>query len=186
MIADLMPAALRLLAKGAPVTMTELAAAARVDVADVDNAPGAGDIEYDDEHRIVGWGLTLIPTPHQFVVGGRRLYTWCAADTLMFPSIIGKQVQVESRCPTTDAVIRFTVDPHEGVSDLSPATAVIFIPAYDELDDRRVRASCCDPGSFFATVEAAADWRARYPSGSVLPVADAYPHVQPLLSRLLG
>jgi alkylmercury lyase len=186
MTADLMPAALRLLARGAPVSMTELAAATGVDVAEVANAPGARDIEYDDEHRIVGWGLTLIPTPHTFVVDGRRLYTWCAADTLMFPAIIGRRAQVESRCPTTDAVIRLTVDPHDGVTDLSPATAVISIPAPDELDVSRVRASCCNPGRFFATSEAAADWRARHPSGSVLPVADAYPQLQPILSRLLG
>lgn len=186
MTADLMPAALRLLARGTPVTRTELAAAACVDVADIDSAPGAGDIEYDDEHRIVGWGLTLIPTPHQFIVDGRRLYTWCAADTLMFPAIIGARVQVESRCPTTGTVIRFTVDPHEGVSNLSLATAVIFIPASDEVDVSRVRASCCNPGLFFATAEAAADWRAQHPSGSVLPVGDAYPHVQTVLSRLLG
>jgi alkylmercury lyase len=186
MTSDLLPAALRLLARGVPVTKSELAATAGVDVSEVDNAPGARDIEYDDEHRIVGWGLTLIPTPHQFIVDGRRLYTWCAADTLMFPAIIGKRAQVESRCPTTDAVIRLTVDPHDGVTDLSPVTAVISIPASDDLDVSRVRASCCNPGHFFATAEAAADWRAQHPSGTVLPVADAYPRLQPILSRLLG
>lgn len=186
MTASLMRPALRLLAQGAPVTMAELAAAAGVDVADLADAPGAQDIEYDDEHRIVGWGITLIPTPHTFIVDGRRLYTWCAADTLMFPAIIGRRAQVESRCPTTGAVIRLTVEPEGGVTDLSPATAVISIPASDELDVSRVRASCCNPGHFFATAEAAADWRARYPTGTVLPVADAYPQLQPILSRLIG
>jgi alkylmercury lyase len=186
MTADLMRAAVRLLARGAPVTMAELAAAAGAGVTDLMDAPAGCDIEYDDEHRIVGWGLTLIPTPHAFIVDARRLYTWCAADTLMFPAIIGSRAQIESRCPTTDAVIRLTVDPEGGVTELSPATAVISIPASDELDVSRVRASCCNPGRFFATSEAAADWRARHPSGSVLPVADAYPQLQPILSRLLG
>jgi alkylmercury lyase len=186
MTADLMPAALRLLARGTPVTLTELAAAAGVDVAEVDNAPGARDIEYDDEHRIVGWGLTLIPTPHTFIVDGHRLYTWCAADTLMFPAVIGRRAQVESRCPTTDAVIRLTVDPEEAVTDLSPATAVISIPDVEDLDVARVRDSCCDPGRYFATAEAAAVWLAQHPTGKVLPVADAYPQLQPILSRLLG
>jgi alkylmercury lyase len=182
----LMRAAVRLLARGTPITTTELATAAGVDVADLSNAPAAQDVEYDDEHRIVGWGLTLIPTPHAFIVDGHRLYTWCAADTLLFPAIIGKPAQIESRCPTTDAVIRLTVDPQDGVAEITPVTAVISIPDPQELDDARVRASCCNPGRFFATAEAARDWLARYPNGTVLPVADAYPQLQPISDRLLG
>jgi alkylmercury lyase len=179
---ELMTAALRLLARGAPVPKDELAAAADVDVAEIDNAPGSADIEYDDEHRIVGWGLTLIPTPHRFTVDGRRLYTWCAGDTLMFPAIIGRPAQVESHCPTTDVVIRLTVDPQDGVTDLSPATAVISIPG--ELDIAHVRDTCCNPGRFFASAEAAAGWRAKHPDGSVVPVADAYPRLHAMSSLL--
>jgi alkylmercury lyase len=183
---QLMRTAVRLLAHGAPVTMTELATAAGVDVADPINAPAGTDIEYDDEHRIVGWGLTLNRTPHRFIVDGHELYTWCAADTLLFPAIIGSRAQIESRCPTTDTVIRLTVDPQGGVTDLSPATAVISIPAAEELDDTRVRASCCSPGRVLATAEAAEDWLAKYPTGTVLPVAGAYPQLQPISGLLLG
>jgi alkylmercury lyase len=130
----LMRTAVRLLARGEPVTMSELAAAAGADVTDLIEAPAGPDIEYDDERRIIEWGLTLVPTPHKFVVDGVRLYTWCAADTLLFPAIIGRRAQVESPCPTTDAVIRMTVDPT---------------------------------------------------SGTVLSVAEAYPQLQPIRSRLL-
>ena len=181
----LMRTAVRLLVRGAPVTIGELVASAGVDVSDFLNAPAGADIEYDDQHRIVGWGLTLIPTPHSFVVEGRRLYTWCAADTLLFPAIIGAWAKVESRCPTTDTRIRLTVDPQNGVTDVSPATAVIAIPDPRELDLSRVRASCCNPGRFFATADAAADWLAAHPHGTVLPVADAYPRLEPIRDRLL-
>jgi alkylmercury lyase len=181
----LMRTAVRLLARGTPVTVAELAATAGVDVTDLVDAPAGQDIEYDDEHRIVGWGLTLVPTPHALIVDGHRLHTWCAADTLLFPAIIGRRARIESHCPTTDTVIRLTVDPQVGVVDLSPVTAVISIPDLEELDDARVRASCCNPGRFFATAAAAADWLARYPSGTVLPVADAYPRLHPIRSRLL-
>ena len=177
--------AIRLLSRGTPITLTELAEAAGIEGTDLDSAPAAQDIEYDDEGRIVGWGLTLNPTPHTFVVGGRRLYTWCAADTLMFPAIIGSRVQVESTCPATGTVIRLIVDPATGVSDLSPTTAVISIPGPQDLDDARVRASCCNPGRFFATAAAADDWRVQHPRGTVLPVADAYPQLDALRSRLL-
>lgn len=51
---NLMRIAVRLLAHGKPVTVTELATAAGVDVADVSNAPAEHDIEYDDQHRIIG------------------------------------------------------------------------------------------------------------------------------------
>ena len=184
MNSELMTTALRLLARGAPVSTGELAATAGVDVADVDNAPGAGDIEYDDEGRIVGWGLTLVPTPHAFIVDGHRLYTWCAADTLLFPAIIGSRALVESRCPTTDVVILLTVDPRDGVSDLSPADAVISIPG--DLDAGQLRDSCCRPGHFFASAEAAAGWRAQNPTGTVLPVADAYPRLQSISDLLFN
>lgn len=182
----LMRIAARLLARGAPVTVGELAAAAGVDVGELTNAPAGHDIEYDDQHRIVGWGLTLVPTPHSFVVDDRRLYTWCAADALLFPAIIASRARVESRCPTTDTVIRFTVDPQEGVTELAPATAVISIPNPHELDMAHVRASCCNPGRFFATAAAAQDWLAEHPGGTVVPVADAYLQLRPVSDRLLG
>jgi alkylmercury lyase len=103
----------------------------------------------------------------------------------MFPAIIGSRVQVESTCPATGTAIRLTVDPATGVSDVSPATAVISIPAPQDVDDARVRASCCNSGWFFATAGAADGWRVQHPRGTVLPGADAYPHLDALRSRLL-
>jgi alkylmercury lyase len=152
---NLMRAAVRLPSQGNPITHTELAEAAGVDVADLATAPACQDIEYDDDRRIVGWGLTLNPAPHTFVVDGHRLYTWCAADTLLFPAILEKPARVESLCPTTNTVVCLTVDPQAGVMDLTPGTAVISIPGSDEMDAMRVRASCCNPGRFFASAEAA-------------------------------
>jgi alkylmercury lyase len=181
----LMRTAVRLLVHGAPVTVAELAAAAGIEVDDLRDAPAGQDIEYDEQHRIIGWGLTLNPTPHSYTVDGQRLYTWCAADTLLFPAILGGPAQIESHCPTTDTIIRLTVDAHAGVSDLSPTTAVISIPGCEEMDITCVRATTCNPGRFFVTAEAADDWLAQHPGGAVLPVADAYAQLQPIISRLL-
>lgn len=182
---NLMRTAVRLLAHGKPVTVTEVATAAGVDVADVSNAPAGHDIEYDAQHRIVGWGLTLNPTPHSFIVNGHHLYTWCAADTLLFPAILGCRAHIESRCPTTDTVIRLTVDPQAGVSDLAPSTAVISISGSQEMDITRVRATTCNPGRYFATAQAAEGWLTQHPDGTVLPVTVAYPQLHPISSRLL-
>ena len=181
----LMRTAVRLLARGTPVTLAELAAAAGVDAVDVSNAPAGHDIEYDDQHRIIGWGLTFNPTPHTYTVDGHRLYAWCAADTLLFPVILGSRAEIESICPTTDSVIRLTVDPEAGVTDVAPATAVISIPGSEEMDPTRVRASTCNPGRFFATAESAHGWLAQHPDGFVLPVAEAYPQLRAISNRLL-
>lgn len=70
----LMRAAVRLLADGEPITMSQLATAAGVEVGDLTTTPAGHDIEYDDQHRIIGWGLTLNPTAHAYIVNGRRLY----------------------------------------------------------------------------------------------------------------
>jgi alkylmercury lyase len=183
---SLMRTAMRLLARGNPITVTELAAAAGVEVTDLDNAPAGKDIEYDDHHRIIGWGLTLNPTPHTYTVNGHHLYTWCAADTLLFPAILGAAAQIESVCPTTDTVIRLTVAPETGVTDLSPTTAVISIPGSQEMDINRIRATTCNPGRYFATAQAADGWLGQHPDGTVLPVADAYPQLRRISSRLLG
>lgn len=104
----------------------------------------------------------------------------------MFPAILGSRAQVESRCPTTDTIIRLSVDPQAGVSTLSPDTAVISTPGSQEMDTARVRATCCHPGRFFATAEAAQGWLAQHPDGTVLPVADAYLQLHPIRSRLLA
>ena len=181
----LMRTAVHLLAHGKPVTITELATAAGVVVADLTNAPAGHDIEYDDQQRIIGWGLTLNRSPHTYIVDGHHLYTWCAADTLLFPTILGHPARIESRCPTTDTVIRVTVDPRSGVIELSPATAVISIPGSQEMDTNRVRATTCNPCRFFATAEAAQDWLSDYPDGTVPPVADAYPQLRPISNQLL-
>lgn len=60
----LMRTAVRLLAHGRPATLADLAAAAGVEV-DLRNAPAGQDIEYDDQHRIIGWGVDPQPNPAQ-------------------------------------------------------------------------------------------------------------------------
>lgn len=181
----LMRTAIRLLALGAPITVEQLAAAAGVDPAELAPAPAAADIEYDERHRITGWGLTLNPTPHRFTVEGRLLYAWCAADTLLFPAILDRSAEIESPCPATGTIIRLTVHPDTGVTDLDPATAVISLPGPDELDRAMVRTTTCNPGRYFADASAATTWQAQHPTGLVLAVADAYRQLQPINQRVL-
>lgn len=182
----LLPVAVQLLAAAEPITPAELAAAAGVSEPDLENATAGQDVEYDDEGRIVGWGLTRNPTPHKFAVDGKQLYTWCAPDTLIFPAVIGRIAYVESPCPTTGTIIRITVDPDAGITALEPSTAVVSIVDPDQIDLHAVRATVCNPQHFFATTDAARDWQSRHPGMSVLPVAEAYTQImRPLADAML-
>jgi alkylmercury lyase len=178
-------ALLRLLSHGEPVTIVELAAAAGQASNVVQRAEaGWNDTEYDPQGRIVGWGLTLRPTPHRVTVDGKQLYTWCALDTLFFPAVIGRPARVESPCAATGIPIRLTVDPTAGVSALEPSTAVISIVTPAQMTS--VRTAFCNPGRFFATLDAACDWQRKHPGTEVLSVVDAHRASRPLSEMLLG
>ncbi len=72
---------LALLAHGRPVTVQDLSAATGRSIPDVRQGLAAmPDTEYDRHGRILGHGLTLVPTPHRFELAGQTLYTWCALD----------------------------------------------------------------------------------------------------------
>lgn len=93
---------LRLLAAGDPVDVATLAASSGRTVEQVTaQLARVPDTEYDDQGRIVGQGLSLRPTPHQFTVDGHELYTWCALDTLIFPTILDRAARVESTSPAS-------------------------------------------------------------------------------------
>jgi alkylmercury lyase len=108
----------------------------------------APDMEFDGEGKIVGWGITLVPTQHQFWVKGHALFTWCAFDTVLFPSLLQAKAQVRSLCKTTGQPIIFRATP-EGITDLVPATSVLSLT----LPSARcecVRGTFCAQSHFFS------------------------------------
>jgi hypothetical protein len=144
------------------------------------------ELEYDAHGNIVGSGLTLLPTPHQFRVNDQPLFTWCAMDTLSYPVRLNLVAHVTSRCPATGGTIRLTVTPDK-VLDLDPPGAVVslVIPEAVEAEAtaccrgdqngcQNVREDVCNYGHFFASHEAAAPWHAMHPHAVILPVAEAY------------
>lgn len=177
---------LRLLARGTPVTTGELATAAGLPEPGVAEAvAGWADTEYDQDGRIIGYGLTLRETSHRFTVAGQRLYTWCALDTLIFPAILDHPAEVESPCHATGAPIRLHVDPTGGVTALEPSTAVVSIVTLDEACTS-VRSAFCNQVHFFTDHDAATGWLNEHPGMGMLPVAEAYRLGRPLIDTLLG
>ncbi len=78
---------LQMLAGGESVTIEDMATTTGKPVEEVKKVlQSLPSVEIDEQGRVVGLGLTLIPTPHHFTVDGKQLYAWCALDTLIFPS----------------------------------------------------------------------------------------------------
>lgn len=162
---------LNLLAQGDPVEFSALAAATGRTEADVREALAAvPDIEYE-YGRIIGQGLTLRPTPHRFEVNGEQLYTWCALDTLIFPTLLGASARVESVSPASGDPISVTVGP-DGVRSVSPETAVVSLVNPDDMTS--LRSAFCNQVHYFTSTEEAQAWIEAHPEGEVLPVADAF------------
>jgi alkylmercury lyase len=166
-------AAIVSLATGALPTASDLATELRWSVERVESLLArVPSIERDDSGRIVGAGLTTRETQHVFEVDGRKLFTWCALDTLIFPIVIGSRARVSSPCAATGAPVTLDVTP-DGVRSVAPTGAVVSIalPTGESCDVRR---AFCDHVHFFSSEPAAAGWRARHPDGVVMPIADAF------------
>ncbi|MFC4946620.1 organomercurial lyase MerB [Pseudonocardia sp. GCM10023141] len=179
----LWPALLRALARAAPVTLDELAAATGHNLAEVRAGLGAlTDTEYDAYGRVVGHGITVNPTPHSFEVDGHRLYTWCALDTLIFPAVLDRAARVSSPCHATGTPIHLDVDPQR-VASIEPAAAVVSILTPDGVTS--VRSAFCNQVHFFASATAAEPWLREHPDASVLPVREAFDLGRRLTATLL-
>jgi alkylmercury lyase len=109
-------------------------------------------------------GLSLNETPHRLTVDGRRLFAWCAMDTLFLPAVLGQTATVESESPVTGAQVRLTVSPRR-VEAVDPVGAVVSMVVVDPdaADASSVEAiwgTFCHRIFFFASEEEAERWAA--------------------------
>jgi alkylmercury lyase len=164
---------LRLLAEGKPVEPERLATVSHHSLKEIEALLHSSGAEIDQEGKVLGWGLTLVPTSHQFHLGEKTLYGWCALDTLLFPALLEVTAQVISSCPASGRTIRLTVTP-ESIVDLEPTSAVVSVRSPGEAIDRcNVREEICQQGHFFASREVAMTWPYLHPQAILLDVKDA-------------
>lgn len=178
--APLYVALLKELAKGMPVSLHTLADRMGQPLEHVAAVLGqASNTEFDAQGNILGYGLTLRPTPHVFEVDGRRLYTWCALDALMFPALIGKQARIHSRCAETAAPVALTVDAHSA-REVMPFGAVVslVVPGAD------IRHSFYCNVHFFASGGVADRWASRHPGTEVVSIGAAFMLGQEVVQQL--
>lgn len=174
-LARMLPAVFRLIAKGEPVPLEQVAQAIGCQPEEASALLAkVGRTDWDDQGRLLGVGLTQRPTPHRYMVDGRTLYTWCAMDALIFPLILRRDARIESPCPATGTIVHVHVS-EAAVTSVEPAAAVVSVLApKGDWTLEHIRSDFCDNVSFYASAEAADGWRKLHPNGSVLPVADAY------------
>ncbi len=176
------PSTVRLLASGQPVTVEEIAAAARRAPEDVRAALGrVAGVDWDEQGRVVGVGLSLVPTPHRFEVGGRTVFTWCALDALFFPALLGRPARIESPCRGTGQPVRVEVTPTDVVA-AEPASAVVSVVVPRDLAS--VRSASCENVHLFSSREAAARWLEQHPGATLLPLHEAFRLGQLIAERL--
>jgi alkylmercury lyase len=177
---------LQLLAEGKPVEPRHLATVAQCSLEEIQAVVPSSDVEVDQAGNIVGWGLSLVPTPHQFHLGENTLSTWCALDALVFPALIGRTAHVVSTCPATGKTVSLTVTPTH-IERLEPASAVVSARAPGaDTDLCHVRGGFCMQGHFFATREAAATWPELHPQAVLLSVEEAASLGRALARRILA
>jgi alkylmercury lyase len=175
---------LRLLVEGDPVTLQQLAAAAGRPIEDVHAGLAlVPDTEYDAQGRVIGLGLTQRPTAHRFTVAGQELYTWCALDTLIFPTLLERAACVESISPVSGTSIRAVIDPAAGVTSVEPNTAVVSLVNPEQLAS--IRTSFCNQVHFFSSPEDAEGWLADHPGAEVVSVATAHQLATSLTTKML-
>jgi alkylmercury lyase len=155
---------------GRPVTPEQVAAAggwtAEKVRAELARHPG---VDWADDGRILGFGMTLRPTPHRFTTNdGHTAYGFCASDALIYPVILGQPGQIESTCAVTGQPIHVELTPDEVVSVDPPEAVVSRVRPDHAVAD--VRAEICALGNFFSTPNTAADWQAHHPSATLVPV----------------
>ncbi|MCI0666689.1 MAG: alkylmercury lyase MerB [Methylococcaceae bacterium] len=163
----------RLLGKGSPVTRQMLAESLEMPIETIHKLLNRWwGIHFDDRNRIVGyWGLTLEPTRHRFEVDDKRLYAWCAWDTLFLPEILQTRARVESECATTRTKIRLTLSP-ERVEQFQPGNAAIsFMTPEAARVQENVVTHFCHFVHFFESEDAGLAWTGRH-SGSFLLTID--------------
>ena len=161
--------------RGKPVTLAALRASLQVSQDELEQrlAKLPPDVEVDRAGNIVGLGVTLVPTSHRVQLGGKHLYTWCAFDTVLLPSSLHIEVQVQSTCPVTGQLITFVATPEGVIRDLSPAGSVMSLVVPTQGGGDCTRASFCQQSLFFQSEQAASAFLADHPEALLLSVEEA-------------
>jgi alkylmercury lyase len=160
----------KLLLEGRPVSPARIAA--DLHLAQKEVAGLIESAELDQDGNIVGFGLSIAPTPHTYRIDDRQFYVWCAADAITFPLLHKSAAVIESPDPISGEKIRLTGTP-EGVRDVNPATTVVsWVPGTDSPD--HIRSKFCNFTHFFSSAATASEYVAKHPGLIIVPIEQVF------------
>lgn len=148
---------IKLLSYGQPLSRAKVAKELELDSVQVDRLWRIGEV--NEKGDLVGFGISLVPTPHRYQIEDRGLYVWCAADAIMFSMFLKMRAFIQSPDPISGERINLVVSPN-GVESLDPKTTVISHPTETE-GLKNVRRWFCDATHFFASHETADEYVAN-------------------------
>lgn len=180
---DLCLQIMRHVTRGKPVAQAALQASLQITQDELEQRLAQlPDTEFDQSGNIVGWGVTLVPTPHHFQLRGQPLFTWCAFDTVMFPPSLHTDAQVQSTCPITGHPITFVATSEGVIKELSPSSSVMSLILPEQYSDC-VRATFCQQSLLFQSEEVSSTFLATHPEALLLSVEEAA-HVGKLVAEM--
>jgi len=126
--------------------------------------------EVNTQNQVVGFlGISLIETIHKLLVGGNTFYTWCAADTLLFPRFLGFSAKVESKDPVNGEVVKLAIN-EDYLEWTDPVP--LYISWMEKADSCDVRNSFCNHNHFFMSEENANIWLENNHGGKISLLED--------------
>ncbi len=172
---------LREVARGEPVGIAQFEQALGTSIETAEaltrDSPLSRFVYADQSGRIQGFfGLSVTPTHHQTTINKRKLWAWCAPDTLEHPELLDETAQIESRDPETGEWVHLTVsrDRIETV-DLPGAVLSMSRPKrWDVTSADRIITSACHFHFFFASRDSAERWVAKHPETLLLSLEEAF------------
>lgn len=184
---------LREVARGEPVAICQLAQAlgTSTETADAFTRDSALSplVHADKEGRIQGFcGLSVTPTHHQTTINKRKLWAWCAPDTLEHPELLGESAEIESRDPETGQLVHLTVSPAR-VEAVEPTSVVVSwrrSETWDATSAARIIASGCHFQFFFASRESGERWVAKHPETFLLSLDEVFAFMKRFNRHMFG
>ncbi|MBL4752706.1 MAG: hypothetical protein JKY52_03770 [Flavobacteriales bacterium] len=157
------------LLQGKPIdieTVAEILGASVEDTAQIVGQFG----ETDQQEKVVAFaGVSIIPTPHSFKVHGKQLYTWCAADALIFPGFLDVTAEIASKDPINGEPITLTVEGKK-IKAIEPENALVSWVTDQDIND--IRATMCNRIHFFVSENTANEWQHQNPDAQVFQVKE--------------
>ena len=143
----------------------------------------------DEQGRIQGfWGLSTKPTHHQVTIDGRKLWAWCAVDTLLYAELLGETTRIETRDPEMGEMNRLVVSPSrvEAVEPTGIVVSVVRPQTADLRSNTGLRASVCHFIFFSASAASGERWQAKHPETVLVSLDEAFAFARRSNARVFG